>query len=216
MLSVKPSEVASPEPHDSEPEPKDETIILARLSEADRKLVRGLRAGDNGAFTQLDEQYRQRLIDVATKVSGKHEDALEIVQETFIVVLRRIKGFKGQSTIYTWMYRILLKLCGNRVRSKNNQTKLALELSRTQAEDGSNLRPDVRLNSKRAIQVLQESLEELSSEHRAAITLGVFGGLSHGAIAKKLKIPEGTARSRLHNARIHLETILSTKGLMDK
>ena len=154
-------------------------------------------------FDALFATYRARVLGICLHVVGNPADAEDATQETFLAIFRSLPGFRSESLLSTWIYRIALRTA-LRVRARRPRT-VPLEF-----EPGSD-RGDPSLERERARQV-HEALARLTAEHRAVLALFTLDGLSHREIASTLGIPQGTVWSRLHLARKRLAIELKALG----
>jgi RNA polymerase sigma-70 factor (ECF subfamily) len=149
-------------------------------------------------------------------MTGNHEDAGDLAQETFLKGFQAIKSFKGDSSFYTWLYRIAVNKTINHLKQRRNKTHLSLNDMDFHAEND----PDfVALVSERTprrdldLTELQERLNgammKLSPKHRLVVTLHDVQGLSHEEIGRIMDCNVGTVRSRLFYARQQLQAYLS-------
>jgi len=178
----------------------------AKLS--DQSLVRCAQAGDTQAFDRLVLKYRSRIVDLAMRYTRNRADAEDATQETFIKAYRGLRHFRCDSAFYTWLYRIASNCARNLLKARRHDShKNAVDFSDYQhavrhptrlwdlaTPEELALTADLRGMAKAA-------LEDLSAEHRTAITLREIDGLSYQQIASAMSIPIGTVRSRVFRAR---------------
>lgn len=182
----------------------------------DLTLVRRAQSGDAAAYDQLMRKYQERVYATVYHMTSNHEDANDLTQETFIKAFRVISSFKGDSSFYTWVYRIAVNKTINFLKQRRNRVHMSLNDLDFNAEHDPDL---VQLVSdktpRRAINLaeLQEKLNEamlkLSDVHRLVVTLHDIQGLSHEEIGKIMECNVGTVRSRLFYARQQLQATLS-------
>ncbi len=172
--------------------------------------------GAQWAMPTWDEVVRQhadRTYRLAYRLSGNAQDAEDLTQETFIRVFRSLSSYQP-GTFEGWMHRITTNLFLDMVRRRNRVRMEALpddydrvpgaEPSPEQAFSASNFDPD-----------LQDALESLAPEFRAAVVLCDVEGLSYEEIGATLGVKLGTVRSRIHRGRQALRAALESKGKMD-
>jgi RNA polymerase sigma-70 factor (ECF subfamily) len=192
----------------------------------DDELVRSTLGGTREAYRTLVERYQNRLLAMALDILKSREDAEDVVQETFVKAFLSLGQFKGESSFYTWIYRICFNMAVDirRKASRRGGTHLEYkeQVSVNKAGDGAvsgatqgALDPSQRLESphealarKELGRKIQEVLGELSEEHRAVITLREIDGLDYEDISHALGIPKGTVMSRLFYARKALQKAL--------
>ena len=196
------------------PPPAERTIDLRH--EDDETLVARVQRGEAAAFDVLVERYKERLYATVYHMTSNHEDANDLVQETFIKAYKSLKGFRGRSSFYTWVYRIAVNRTINFLKRRRNRNQFSLD----DVDSGIQTNPDfVELMShvtpRREVglnelhQRLNEALQKLSEPHRAVVTMHDIQGMTHADIAKVMKCSEGTVRSRLFYARQQLQALLS-------
>jgi RNA polymerase sigma-70 factor (ECF subfamily) len=143
------------------------------------------------------------------------EDALDIVQDTFTKAYQSLDKFKGDSSFYTWVYRIGVNLCIDHQRRESRYVQMATDaddpaedIAPPSAEDLERDQPFEMAQSSEIGSRLVEAINELTPEHRAVILLREVDGLSYEEISQALDCPKGTVMSRLHYARRHLQSRL--------
>jgi RNA polymerase sigma-70 factor (ECF subfamily) len=183
----------------------------------DAALVERARANDPAAFDELVERYKQRVYATIYHMTSNHEDANDLAQETFIRAYKNLHRFKGDSSFYTWLYRIAVNTTINFLNSHRRRAKNNLSLDDVDAriqddpdfiERTSGEGPDREVAANELMQQLNVALQKLSPDHRLVVTLYDIQGLSHAEIARITNSSEGTVRSRLYYARLQLQQLL--------
>jgi RNA polymerase sigma-70 factor (ECF subfamily) len=205
VAETPPPLVAVPAP---EPPPSDPVEDLVLVQQAQQ--------GDISAYDELVRRYQERIYSTVYHMTSNHEDAVDLAQETFIKGFQALRSFKGDSSFYTWVYRIAVNKTINFLKSRKNKTHLSLNDLDFNAEHNPDL---VALISDRTprrdagLTELQEKLnaamQKLSPSHRLAVTLHDIQGLPHEDIARIMDCNVGTVRSRLFYARQQLQAYLS-------
>lgn len=186
--------------------------------EDDETLVARSQRGDAAAFDVLVERYQERLYATVYHMTANHEDANDLVQDAFIKAYRSLRSFKGQSSFYTWIYRIAVNRSINFL--KRHRRRAANQTSHDDVDSAIEHDPDFvsllahdtphrQVGLHELQQRLNEALQELSEPHRAVVTMHDIQGLTHADIAKIMACSEGTVRSRLFYARQQLQRLLS-------
>jgi len=183
--------------------------------DGDRKLVARVQQGDATAYRELFDRYHRRAFAVALGVVKNRQDAQDVVQEAFIKVHRHIGTFQGNSSFYTWLYRIVMNLSIDQIRRGRPNTDFDDARAHDDAPgdgsmvprilDGNPAKAAVR---KELTEQLTRALDALPEYHRAVILLREIEGLSYEEMAKMLKVPKGTIMSRLFHARKKMQETL--------
>jgi RNA polymerase sigma-70 factor (ECF subfamily) len=184
---------------------------------SDDDLIRAGRSGNTEAFGALVGRYQGRLYPTVLRLTGCADEAQDLLQEAFLRAYRNFDRFQGDSSFYTWIYRIAVNLAlSGRRRRRIRTLRLGEEhqghvvaLPRDPRGDD----PAAPLERAEREQVIQEALNALAPDYRSVIVLKEFDGLAYDEISAVLGIPIGTVRSRLHRARCELRDQL--RGLVD-
>ena len=174
----------------------------------------------NGSFEAFDKimvHYRERMYGVIYNMTLNHSDAADLTQETFVKAFRSISKFKRKSSFFTWLYRIGVNLTLTFLKRKRNRKFFSFEQffgdSLNEGQKGELASNEI--NSAKCTMLnelhekLNEALSRLSDKHRTIVILYEIDGLSHKEISQIMKCTEGTVRSRLHYAKIQLQSMLS-------
>jgi RNA polymerase sigma-70 factor (ECF subfamily) len=171
-------------------------------------------AADNLDFTALVDAYQHKLFNTVFRLTGNHDDALDIVQDAFLKAYRSLASFKGQAKAYTWLYRIAVNTALSFRRSAAAQmSRSAISLDQSVRHDDSESKRDLpngrleasaTLQDKEAGSRIAQAIAELDPELRAPVVLRDIEELSYEEIAEILEVPKGTVKSRLHRGRLVL------------
>jgi RNA polymerase sigma-70 factor (ECF subfamily) len=185
-------------------------------AKAEIALVDRARAGDLQAYDELVRRYQERIYGTVYHMTSNHEDANDLVQETFIKAFSALKSFKGGSSFYTWVYRIAVNKTINFLKQRKNRQGMSLNDLDFNAENDPDLVALVSHKTPRrdaGLAELQEKLNEamgkLSDVHRLVVTLHDVQGVPHEEIAEIMDCNIGTVRSRLFYARQQLQGYLA-------
>jgi RNA polymerase sigma-70 factor (ECF subfamily) len=172
------------------------------MSEApDGELVRRYLGGDRSAFSTLMERHERRVYNLAYRMLGRAEDAADASQETWLICLRKLSGFRGTSAFTTWLHRVAVNVCHDALRKRAREGPAAdEELEPPPA-------PDTTESTAAAVDV-QRALLEVPEEFRAALILHDVQGVPYEEIAESLGAPLGTVKSRIHRGRLALARAL--------
>jgi len=197
--------------------PEREKILenKARAAE-DLALVNRARQEDSAAYDELIRRYQERIYATIYNMTSNHEDANDLTQETFIKAYRALKSFKGDSSFYTWVYRIAVNKTINFLKQRKNRYHMSLNDLDFNVENDPDLvalvsdkTPRRDLNLVELQDKLNAAMQKLSEAHRLVVTLHDVQGLSHDEIAEIMNCNVGTVRSLLFYARQQLQATLS-------
>jgi RNA polymerase sigma-70 factor (ECF subfamily) len=178
----------------------------------DLSLIAECRSGRTDAFGPLVQRYQDRLYPTAIRLTGGVEDALDLLQETFLRAYQKLAGFHAESSFYTWVYRIMVNLALTERRKKH--PRRGRHESSCEVLDPPDLSlasdPRGRLERLEREALVQRALERLAPDHRVVVVMKEFDGLRYDEIAATLGVPIGTVRSRLHRARVELKEMLTS------
>lgn len=184
--------------------------------ETDKYLER-LKSGDEEAFAELFHLYKDMVYTLAHKLLVDKAEAMDVTQEVFINLFRRVEGFRGECSLKTWIYRIALNQAANRNRWwKRRARDHSLSLSIDQCGSESTPFDLVSRKPSPARQMLhseirdhfQNGLNQLSFDQRVAVVLKDVEGLSCDEIAEVTGTQIGTVKSRIARGREQLRSLL--------
>jgi RNA polymerase sigma-70 factor (ECF subfamily) len=182
----------------------------------DRRLVAAALAGSTDAFGDLVRRHQDRLYNAVLRVVDNGEDAADVVQDAFVNAFTALGSFKGDSELYTWLYRIAF----NAAISLRRRRKPVASLDAARGSDptvdpvdvSADARPGDSMERREDEADLYRALSRLSPEHRDVLVMKDLDGQRYEEIAVVLGVPIGTVRSRLHRARIELRQLLEPDG----
>jgi RNA polymerase sigma-70 factor (ECF subfamily) len=182
----------------------------------DHSLVQACRAGRTEAFGALVQRYQDRLYPTILRIIGSAEDAKDVLQDTFLRGFEKLDQFQGESSFYTWLYRIAvnLALSSHRRQRIRSMPRASGAYAGAPGEDPADLSadsdPTSALERAEREEHVVAALDQLCPDHRAVVVLKDFDGHRYEEISALLDIPVGTVRSRLHRARCELRVRLSS------
>ena len=187
----------------------------------DRRWIAETLGSDPAAFGHLVSKYQGRLYNAVLRVCGQADDALDVVQETFLSAYQSLHSFKGDAEFFTWLYRIAFNRAVSMKRRRKAVAPLELggsdfDLSIEPTDESEGHRPDSSMERSEDKAKLVEALNRLSHEHREVLVLKDIDGLRYERIAEILNVPIGTIRSRIHRARHELRGLLEREGDDDR
>ena len=173
-------------------------------------LVVRLKEGDDVAFQEVFELYKDLVYTLALNLLADKSEAMDVTQEVFFTLHRKIHQFRGDSSLKTWLYRVALNQAANRNRWwKRRRRSRTISLSLTRPENGARelelisdgVGPDRQMLSTELCQALREGLDRLTFEQRAAVTLRDVHSLSYQEISSVQGVHVGTVKSRIARGR---------------
>ncbi len=182
----------------------------------DLELVARSQAGDTSAFNELVTRYRSRAFSMIYQMTRNEQDAWDLAQDGFVKAWKSIGRFRGQSSFYTWLYRILMNVTIDSLRRKRiaSGTEFDDQIGLRQIEPGAatapraELQPAEKISDQEIRTRIDAAIEKLSPEHRAAIVMREIDGLEYSEIAEQMDCSIGTVMSRLFYARKKLQALL--------
>lgn len=183
------------------------------------KLIRRASDGDAASFNALMSLHERRMYAVALRMCGNREDAQDCLQEAMLRVYRAISGFKAQSSFSTWLYRITMNTCLDELRKRKNRPNTSLDglLDAGWSPVDSGESPERHTLRREVRQSLEEFIQELPEDMRAAVVLRDIQGYAYDEIAEMLDTNVGTIKSRISRGRERLrEKISGRSELFDR
>ena len=195
---------------------------MVRMADQERALIRGLKRGEPAAFRSFYEHYHQQVYSVAYRFFADHHLAEDITQDVFLHLFERlarppagrhgrqagIKGFRGESKISTYLYRVVTNFCINRARTRAHKGPIsgtpgerARHLSLEQIPEVTAQREGLSVEAKEKKTRAQQALLHLSEEHRAVLILKAQEGLTYKEVAEVTGLSRIQVRGRLYRAR---------------
>ena len=180
------------------------------------KFIQDLQAGDPVAFRLFIEQYQRQVYHLCLRLMGNDTEAEDMAQETFIRASQALNGFRGDSALSTWLFRIATNLCKNRLaylqrRKQQSHDHLPVleakkgDIWQDQAQDLVVYdQPEMSMESKEAETMIIKALNQLPEKQKTALTLRDIQGLSYAEIVEITGASLGTVKSRIHQGRLLL------------
>ncbi|MEK0420349.1 MAG: RNA polymerase sigma factor [Bacteroidetes bacterium] len=173
----------------------------------EQQLVDGCIREDRKCQEQLWNVYATKLLTVSIRYCQNREDAEDVLMEAFVKIFNNMSAFRGQSSLETWMRRIVVNTSINKIRSRKFTESIDNEVLHIGYSDNAFDSMDAK--------VLISMLESLPVGYRMVFNLFAVEGYSHKEIAELLNIDEGTSRSQLAKARKSLQEMIEKKGVIN-
>lgn len=181
-------------------------------------IIERVRGGETDAFETLVLDNQKKVYNLALKMTGNENDALDISQEAFIKAYTGLKNFRAESRFSVWLYRLTYNLSIDFIR-KNQRTQVT---SLTYIDDNGdyadfeipdmNYEPSSEIEKRELKESISKGIDELPDKHREILVMREVTGMSYEDIATTLGLSEGTVKSRLSRARAGLAQILNKYG----
>ena len=190
-------------------EPEDED-----RKRAEEALLARARAGDHDAVEKIFNEHRHRVYSLAYRMTGNPNDAEDLCQEVFLQVLRKISAFQGRSSLSTWLYTVTVNRSRDFLRAKKRTGEVLsrdsepAEPSERFEPTGNIPTPEARAVSSEAQRLVQKALMELPLSLRAPLVLHELEGFEYREVARLLRLPVGTVKSRIFRGRVKLGELL--------
>ena len=169
----------------------------------DRDLVREVLDGDPEAFGPLIERYEKQIFNVAYRITGSRDDAMDVTQTAFANAFENLDRFDPSHRFFSWIYRIAVNASLDVVKGRRE-----VELTRPEPEPRRG--PEELTAAGETRTRVRKALLELTEDHRTVIVLRHYLGLSYAEIAEVVSVPVKTVRSRLYEARQRLRGLLES------
>jgi RNA polymerase sigma-70 factor, ECF subfamily len=169
-------------------------------------LIQRCLKGDQLAWEQIVRLYRRKVFNVAYKFVGKHDEAEDLTQDIFLKIFKSLDTFDRRANFQTWLISISRNLCIDHYRSVRKERETidrdvnANELSPASHEPG----PVAALEQQDRVELLKQAMAELPDTLRTAVLMRDIQELSYQEIADRLRLPEGTVKSRINRGRTEL------------
>jgi RNA polymerase sigma-70 factor (ECF subfamily) len=198
---------------------------MTPMPEGEKNLIELLKKRDERAFELFVRKFQNMVFSLALRFLGNYQEAEDITQEIFITVFKQIDTFRGESSVSTWLYRISVNHCKNRMkylsRRQTVRERDSAEQSQVQNRESGFLsskpdRPDLVLEARETESMINSALEGLDEDHKTILLLRELENLSYSQIAEIMQLEEGTVKSKLHRARAsffaHFKKLKEGKG----
>jgi RNA polymerase sigma-70 factor (ECF subfamily) len=188
----------------------------------ERRFIERLQNRDERAFLELVQLYQGRVYKLVFRMLGRRDEAEDMAQEVFVQVFKAVSTFRGDSRLSTWVYRIAVNLCKNRIkylarrkseaeeeyRAGDGKAELALSSSATSADVA---RPDHMVEGYQLERIVERAIAEMDPDFREILVLRDVEELSYEELSEITGLPDGTVKSRLHRARATLKAAVEAK-----
>ena len=171
----------------------------------DDALVRQCLAGETSAFDVLVERHRRQVYQVCYRFVNNHEDASDLAQDAFLRAYRALHTFKGNAAFSTWLYRVAINVCLNRVSAKLAPTE---PLDQREHQDVRGELPDREVLRQERAATVRAAIARLPKKQRATMILRMYHELPHDEIAAILGSSVGAVKANFFHALANLKKLL--------
>jgi RNA polymerase sigma-70 factor (ECF subfamily) len=189
---------------------------------SEQRFIERLVSHDERAFNELVQAYEERVYRLVLRMVGRRDEAQDMAQEVFVQVFKAIGTFRGESKLGTWIYRIAVNLCKNRIkylsrRHSSDEDELEPLAERTALDErksgavGETSRPDQVVEGYQIERIVQECMASIDPDFREVLVLRDVEDLSYEELCEVTGLPDGTVKSRLHRARAMLKAAVEAR-----
>jgi RNA polymerase sigma-70 factor (ECF subfamily) len=187
------------------------------MARSDEELVEACQAGESSAFDLLVTRWEDKIRGACYRLLGSEEEARDAAQEAFLKAYRALPGFKREARFSSWLYRIAVNLCRDRLRRRKGRTLVSLEALEEAgpviAARGPGAQELVeQIDLRRAV---RRAVAALAEEQREVVILKEYQGLTFLEIAQALELPVSTVKTRLYRGLGQLRLRLGDEGVRD-
>ena len=166
---------------------------------SDLELIEAFRSGDISGFNELVRRYQEKVYWIARRVVGSHDDADDVVQDVFVRVCKALKGFRGDSEFYTWLYRITMNVSLNAVRARRFKDFVRYdEMTETPSDDVEP--PDAALLQEEYRTILERAIERLPAKQKMVFMMRYYDEMPYEQMAKILRKSVGGLKANYFHA----------------
>lgn len=177
--------------------------------------IRDAARGDQDAFEKLVLEHQKRVYNLALKLTGNPDDAMDASQEALLKAYQNLRSFRGDSRFSVWLYRLTYNACMDILKKSRRDRLSPLPTD----EEGAELeiaddapQPDEVVQRREELSLVREAVLELDEDKRTIILMREYHGMSYADISRALGVEEGTVKSRLARARAALAENLKKSG----
>ncbi len=183
-------------------------------------LIKKAQRGDESAFEEIVRAQQKYVYNLALKLTSSREDALDVSQEVFLKAFLNLSSFRGESRLSVWLYRLTYNASMDFLK-KNRRADVPIDDEQDKEEDKERQFPDPDPGPEELLEKMElrceiaDALCSLPYEKRQILVMRELSGLSYAEIASRLKLEEGTVKSRLSRARLALAEVLQRSGTFE-
>ncbi|MEN3037864.1 MAG: RNA polymerase sigma factor [Candidatus Kryptonium sp.] len=168
------------------------------VNKTDIELVNDFKNGNISAFDEIVRRYQKKVYLLARRILSNHEDADDVAQEVFIKLFYSLNEFKGESNLFTWIYRITINECNSILRKRKIREFIPIDEIVNLLK--FNETPEQEFINKEEKRLIEKAIEKLPPKQRAVFVMRFFENLDYEEISKILKKPVGTLKANYFHA----------------
>lgn len=183
----------------------------------DEELVEKVKKGDADVYEKIIQKYQSKVFGLIYNMTKNQNDIEDIAQEVFIKIYKNLGKFKGESSLYTWIYKITVNLCLDEMKKRKNviylDEKIEVDDGEVNRELPSEDKSQEKLYEEKELQEkLHNCINKLPEKQRVMIVLRDIKGFSYEEISKITDVKLGTVKSQINRARLKLKELLDEEG----
>ncbi len=183
--------------------------------EEELRTVRAASSGDAAAFERIVREHQKNVYNLAYKLTGSEQDALDASQDAFLKAYQNLRTFRGESRLSVWLYRLTYNASMDIIKKSHRGRLVSLSADGDGAvpdmpDDGPT--PDEQVERRERLEAVREAVLALDEDKRRILLMREYRQMSYADIAVALRLEEGTVKSRLARARAALAEILKKRG----
>jgi RNA polymerase sigma-70 factor (ECF subfamily) len=175
------------------------------VADTEQRLIWLARSGDKEAFSELVALFESRVYRAAYALTGNEQDARDLSQETFISAYRGIGRFRGKSSFFTWLYRILLNTFKSSLRRKKTVREEISGDERAADVTSRSASEWEKASQREIVDRAYKAISSLPHQQRMVIVMRCLEEMTYREIAQAMRCSIGTVKSRIHAARLSLK-----------
>jgi len=195
---------------------KEKKKTLQSPTGKDVELIKAFQAGEKAAFDELVISHKDKVYNLCYWFIGGYQEANDLAQDVFFKVFKSLNNFRFEATFSTWIYRITVNTCKNRLNSLQYRLKKKfIHLNHTEAESNPGVQiadesssPEIELGKKEKMKLIKAAINSLPPNKKTVVVLRDIEGLSYEKISAVTQLNLGTVKSKLARARQDLRKML--------
>ncbi len=183
----------------------------------DEELVEKVKKGDADVYEKIIQKYQSKVFGLIYNMTKNQNEIEDLAQEVFIKIYKNLGKFKGESSLYTWIYKITVNLCLDEMKKRKNviylDEKIEVDDGEVNRELPSEDKSQEELYEEKELQEkLHNCINKLPEKQRVMIVLRDIKGFSYEEISKITDVKLGTVKSQINRARLKLKELLDEEG----